>query len=201
MDRPDRCAGVLVTAVTVLLTAVALVVFPVPGSAARVRTGDQETAPRSVTHTPPDPHAVPAAFDLFAACLRSGMPAAGAARVVAESAPPGLAAALRRGADRLQLGADPADAWTGSGDDDILDDFARAARRSAKSGAPLSDTVADLATRFREETDDRVAEAIDRAGVLVSGPLGLCFLPAFVCLGIVPVVVGLARDVLGGGVL
>ena len=46
-----------------------------------------------------------------------------------------------------------------------------------------------------------MAAEIDRAGVLVSGPLGLCFLPAFVCLGIVPVVVGLARDVLGAGLM
>lgn len=31
-----------------------------------------------------------------------------------------------------------------------------------------------------------------RVGVLAVAPLGLCFLPAFVLLGIVPVVVGLA---------
>jgi hypothetical protein len=37
--------------------------------------------------------------------------------------------------------------------------------------------------------------------VLISGPLGLCFLPAFVCLGIVPVIAGLAGRVLGGGLL
>ena len=34
--------------------------------------------------------------------------------------------------------------------------------------------------------------------VLVAGPLGLCFLPAFVCLGIVPVVIGLADGMLPG---
>jgi hypothetical protein len=28
-------------------------------------------------------------------------------------------------------------------------------------------------------------------------PLGLCFLPAFVCLGVVPVVVGIAKGVFG----
>lgn len=33
---------------------------------------------------------------------------------------------------------------------------------------------------------------------MVSGPLGLCFLPAFICLGIVPVVIGLATRTLGG---
>jgi hypothetical protein len=37
--------------------------------------------------------------------------------------------------------------------------------------------------------------------VLISGPLGLCFLPAFIALGIVPVVIGLATTVLGNGLL
>lgn len=36
---------------------------------------------------------------------------------------------------------------------------------------------------------------------MIAGPLGLCYLPAFVCLGIVPVVAGLAGDVLGSGIL
>ncbi|UTT49013.1 type II secretion system F family protein [Rhodococcus gordoniae] len=185
----------------VLLGAASLVVAPTPRGATRLFS--TRTIADQTDTTPPDidPHALPAAFDLFAACLRAGMPAGSAARVVAEFAPPDLAAALRRGADRLALGADPAGAWEGSGTTDALDDFARAARRSAKSGAPLSDTVAELAVRHRAETEDRVAAEIDRAGVLVSGPLGLCFLPAFVCLGIVPVVVGLARDVLGAGLM
>jgi hypothetical protein len=30
--------------------------------------------------------------------------------------------------------------------------------------------------------------------VLITGPLGLCFLPAFFCLGVLPVVVGLAEQ-------
>jgi pilus assembly protein TadC len=34
-----------------------------------------------------------------------------------------------------------------------------------------------------------------RAGVLITVPLGLCFLPAFVCLGIVPVIAGLAKQI------
>ena len=129
-----------------------------------------------------DPHAVPVTLDLFAACLRAGLPTATAARAVADSAPPVLADALRRGADRLQLGADPADAWRSLGDDEVLEAFSRAERR-------------------RADAEDRTAAAIERAGVLVSGPLGLCFLPAFVCLGIVPVVIGLAGKVLSGGLL
>ena len=45
------------------------------------------------------------------------------------------------------------------------------------------------------------AAAAERARVLIAGPFGLCFLPAFVCLGIVPVVAGLAGDVLQSGLL
>jgi hypothetical protein len=41
--------------------------------------------------------------------------------------------------------------------------------------------------------------AAQRASVLIAGPLGLCYLPTFLCLGIVPVVAGLAGDVLGPG--
>ncbi|CKW18115.1 alanine rich membrane protein [Mycobacterium tuberculosis] len=43
--------------------------------------------------------------------------------------------------------------------------------------------------------------ALERAGVLIAGPLGLCFLPAFLCVGIVPLVVGLAGDVLQFGLV
>ena len=41
--------------------------------------------------------------------------------------------------------------------------------------------------------------AAQRASVLIAGPLGLCYLPTFLWLGIVPVVAGLAGDVLGPG--
>ena len=41
--------------------------------------------------------------------------------------------------------------------------------------------------------------AAQRASVLIVGPLGLSHLPTFLCLGIVPVVAGLAGDVLGPG--
>jgi hypothetical protein len=47
----------------------------------------------------------------------------------------------------------------------------------------------------------RAAATAERAAVLIAGPLGLCFLPAFVCLGIVPVVAALAGDLLQSGLL
>ena len=41
----------------------------------------------------------------------------------------------------------------------------------------------------------RIERDVRRAGVWVLAPLGLCFLPAFVCLGVVPLVLGIAGQV------
>ncbi|WP_186818341.1 type II secretion system F family protein, partial [Nocardia ninae] len=135
-------------------------------------------------------------------------PMAGAARAVAPGAPEPLGEALRRAADLLALGADPATAWeraaadeTGRAGAEEVESLARMARRSARSGASLAVAVGELAEQRRSAVEDAAAAKAERAGVLIGGPLGLCFLPAFVCLGIVPVVIGLAGRVLGGGLL
>jgi pilus assembly protein TadC len=64
----------------------------------------------------------------------------------------------------------------------------------------LAQGVADLADQSRLDAGDAARAAAERAAVLIAGPLGLCYLPAFLCLGIVPVVVGLAGEVLRSGV-
>ncbi|MGE2732704.1 type II secretion system F family protein [Mycolicibacterium vaccae] len=150
-----------------------------------------------------DTLAIASTLDLFAACLRSGMPVSAAASGVAATAPAAMAALLRRAADLLALGADPTLAWddpTGAAPAH-LDAFLRMARRSAASGAALAAGVEELAGQLRAAAADTAAAKAERASVLIAGPLGLCYLPAFLCLGIVPVVVGLAGDVLQSGVL
>jgi pilus assembly protein TadC len=104
--------------------------------------------------------------------------------------------ALGRVADLLALGADPATAWTPALDQPDTARLARAARRSARSGAAIAEVVEAVAADVRAEAADAVEARAERAGVLVTGPLGLCFLPAFLALGIVPVVVGLAGPLL-----
>ncbi|MGH3521756.1 MAG: type II secretion system F family protein, partial [Mycobacterium sp.] len=85
--------------------------------------------------------------------------------------------------------------------DTQTDALLRLARRSAASGAALADAGAELATPCRHVAAHSAGAAAERAGVLIAGPLGLCFLPAFVCLGVVPVVAGLAGDLLQSGLL
>ncbi|MGE2720226.1 type II secretion system F family protein [Mycolicibacterium celeriflavum] len=157
-------------------------------------------APRSVK--PDDPLAFASALDVLSACLRSGMAVAGAAAAAAPSAPPRVARVLARAADLLALGADPSTAWASPPDGDRnVDALLRLARRSASSGTALAQGVTDLATRSRDDAADAARAAAERASVLIAGPLGVCYLPAFICLGIVPVVAGLARDVLRSGIL
>jgi len=198
-----------VSAAAVLLAA-ALWIGPGP-SLVRARAGIPARGHRRrLAHSPahgPAPLAIASSFDILAVCLAAGMAVPAAAAAAAVSAPPKLARVLRRAADLLSLGADPVVAWSippglpvGAVDVQI-DALLRLARRSASSGAVLAGAVAELADQIRHDAAHAAAGAAERAGVLIAGPLGLCFLPAFVCLGIVPVVAGLAGDVLQPGLL
>ncbi|MCV7088745.1 type II secretion system F family protein, partial [Mycobacterium interjectum] len=124
------------------------------------------------------------------------------------SAPPQLAGVLRRAADLPDAGRRSRGGMVDSGGSvgwraraQHIDALLRLARRSASSGSALARGVAELADQSRQDAAHAATAAAERAGVLIAGPLGLCFLPAFVCLGIVPVVAGLAGDVLQSGLL
>ena len=148
-----------------------------------------------------DPLAAASCLDVLAACLSAGMATATATAAAAPLAPPVLADQLNRTAHLLALGAEPARAWADPGADGdrygvVL---ARLARRSAVSGAALAGGIAELADQVRADAGAAADAAAERAAVLIAGPLGLCHLPAFVCLGIVPVIAGLAGDLMLSG--
>ena len=143
-----------------------------------------------------DPWDEAAAWDRLAACLRAGLPLEHAARAVTPGLVPAAGAALGRMADLLALGADQVDAWEPALGEPTTARLARAARRSARSGAAVADVAESVAADVRAEAADTATARAERAGVLVTGPLGLCFLPAFLALGIVPVVIGLAGPLL-----
>lgn len=191
-----------------VLLAVALWIGPGP-SLVRARAGMpfRTRRPRPRPARGPDPLGVASSLDVLAVCLAAGMAVSTAAAATAVSAPPRLARVLRRAADMLALGADPSAAWSSPRDlpagsvDAQADALLRMARRSASSGAALAEGVAELAAQSRHDAAHAATATAERAGVLIAAPLGLCFLPAFVCLGIVPVVAGLAGRVLQSGLL
>lgn len=132
------------------------------------------------------------AWELLAVCLEAGLPVALAVSAAAQPLDGAAGARLRRVAGLLELGADPADAWRGAADLPALAAFARAAQRSAGTGSALAQVARTEGDRIHAELLDTAQARAQRAAVLITGPLGLCFLPAFLVLGIAPVVVGLA---------
>ncbi len=138
----------------------------------------------------------PRVADLLAACLSAGttMPAALSAVSTAMREP--TAGWLRRVVAQLELGADPARVWESVAGEPGLAAIGRAALRSDASGAPLAATLLLVAEELRREHRVRVEIAARSVGVRAVGPLGVCFLPAFLLLGVVPLVGSLIQGVL-----
>jgi Flp pilus assembly protein TadB len=144
----------------------------------------------------PDP-ALPLVLDLAAAALRSGRPMPAALILAAPAGRADTAAELNRVAALCRLGADPAQAWAGIARDGPLGPLVPVAVRSSASGSKLAAAFERLATDLRAERTAAAAVRAHRAGVSALAPLAACFLPSFVCLGVVPVIVGVARTSLG----
>lgn len=136
-----------------------------------------------------------AAWDLLAVCLRAGLAVPVAVEAAAARLSGGAGATLRRTAGLLALGAGAEEAWAGPAVLPEMATFGRAAARSAATGAALGRTAEAEAARLRADLADLAEARAQRAAVRITVPLGLCFLPAFLVLGIAPVVIGLAGEV------
>ncbi|WP_436758678.1 type II secretion system F family protein [Streptosporangium sp. V21-05] len=139
---------------------------------------------------------LPLAADLMVACLRAGQPITGAIDVTVEAVGGPLGERLAWVSGQLRLGAAPESAWQALESERSLAPLARAMSRAALSGAPVADVLIRLSDDSRRAARAASSAAAQRVGVQVVAPLGLCFLPAFVFLGIIPIVAGLAGEVL-----
>ena len=144
---------------------------------------------------------LPLALDLLAACLAGGAALPEAVRAVAAAVPGPCGTRLGAVCAALDVGSSAADAWQGlvvGVEDELAASAVRTLVRADTGGTPVAEAVGRLAHEARETARARGQEAAERAGVLAVGPLGLCFLPAFVLLGVVPVVAGLVGPLLAG---
>lgn len=139
---------------------------------------------------------LPLAADLLAAALRAGAPVDRSVLAVAEALGGPLADRLGRVGRTLLLGGEPAEAWSHLLAVAGADRLVAAALRSASSGAALAGALTRLADDLRADRSTAAEAAARRAGVLIVLPLGLCFLPAFILAGLVPVIVAVLGDVL-----
>ncbi|WP_343308297.1 type II secretion system F family protein [Streptomyces sp. SID5770] len=150
--------------------------------------GDEEEAARHL----------PLAADLLAACVASGASPGEAVEAVGRSLGGPLGERLARTAAELRLGGEPAEVWRRFGAIPGAMGLARCLERAGSSGAPSAEAVARHATALRAARARTAAAGARRAQVLISAPVGLCFLPAFLAVGVAPVVIGLATGLLKG---
>ena len=161
---------------------------------------------------------VPPLADLFAAGLAAGLQPAQAAVTVAQafggdhynlgggragrgpSTEPDrskltgidlLACRFHDAATAVLAGADPQAAWSALALEEATAPLAAAVIRAGRTGAPAAATVGRAARELREAASDALAAEVRTVGVRATAPLTLCFLPAFVFLGVLPTALSL----------
>ncbi|WP_282703380.1 type II secretion system F family protein [Streptomyces sp. CC219B] len=189
------CAGWL------LVGGVVGAVVGVTAAAAMDRWLGRRTAAGSGTECDPAEVArqLPLAADLLAACIAAGAGPVDAAEAVGEALGGPVGEGLARGAAEMRLGSEPGAAWQTLAAMPGAGPLAGLLERADVSGLPAAGPVARLAEDARADWARAATARARRAAVLVTAPVGLCFLPAFIAVGVLPVVIGLADGVLGGG--
>ena len=181
---------------------IAVASVPVAAGAAWLVTRSQRA--RAAARAP-EARSVAFVVELLAGVLAAGSPPELAIGRVAAAVAEHGSAALRHAVEPLsrvgrllQLGSDPAAAWGVLQPVPGYGPVADCGRRCAGSGARLAHALAGAASELRAGHQAEAVARAERVGVWTLLPLGLCFLPAFVCLGVLPVVLGVAAEVFGG---
>jgi pilus assembly protein TadC len=194
---PPRCVAVLAGVAVSLLAGGVIGVVAGAGVAIALDRALPRLEPRARRRDREAANAaLPFAADLLSAVLRAGAPLDSALRCVAGALDPPLARRLEQVAAACALGADPLEVWKPLDDLPAAVPIVRAAMRSGRSGAALAHALRRAADTTRAAAEAAGDAGGRRAGVLVVLPVGLCFLPAFVLLGVVPVASGVLAEVL-----
>lgn len=137
---------------------------------------------------------LPHVVRLLGVALTSGAPPADALEIVAAAMPGPAAERLRPVAVRLRLGADPTAGWAVLGADPALAPLGRALTRAEEAGVSVATSVVRLADDLARHSRADVERRARAVGVKAAVPLGLCLLPSFLLIGIVPLVGGLLAN-------
>lgn len=138
---------------------------------------------------------LPAAVHLIGACLAGGAPPGLALATVAAAMGGPVGEELLAVHHRLELGADPVAVWRDVAGHPQLAPLGRVLARAHESGASVRVAVERLAAELRDGALHDAQARARTVEVRSAAPLGLCFLPAFVLIGVVPLVAGIFSGV------
>jgi Flp pilus assembly protein TadB len=140
---------------------------------------------------------VPQAVDLMAACLAAGLSPGAALDQVAAAVTRPLADELDALSARLRVGVDPVTVWRDLSRHPQLGGLGRTVSRAVESGSSVAEAMLRLAEDLRRDTRAQLETRARAVGVKASLPLGVCLLPAFVLVGVVPLVAGSVTVLVG----
>ena len=132
-------------------------------------------------------------LELLAAQLRVGLAPLAALGTLAEAL---NSRALHTVCQRLQMGSGWGSAWSGSAAG-TFGELRDALAPAYTGGAPSTALLLSLADAHRLSERRAAERAAGKLSVALVVPLGLCSLPAFICLGIVPILISLLPTLTG----
>lgn len=158
----------------------------------RTANAESETEkPASPTDAAPVDTAL--VLELLAAQLRAGLAPLAALGTLAEAL---NSRALHTVCQRLQMGSGWGSAWSGSAAG-TFGELRDALAPAYTGGAPSTALLLSLADAHRLNERRAAERAAGKLSVALVVPLGLCSLPAFICLGIVPILISLLPTLTG----
>jgi len=190
--------------VTALVVAGCLLAAVSPWWAARsaverraARAGRGATAAARAAESTGEQVEIGVLLELLAAAVRAGasVPRALGAVGAAVGGPDG--AALRAAGAALVLGASWDAAWSACPERVVV--VQRALRPAWVHGAAPAPSLRAAGETLRQDRTAAAKAAAGRLAVHLVLPLGACYLPAFVLVGLLPVLISLGSGLLGGG--
>jgi len=131
---------------------------------------------------------LPQALDLMRACMGAGQPLRNAVETVAGAMGPPVSDLFEPVMNAISVGMSDSKAWQVLKGDPVMGFLARDLSRSSSWGTSVVEILAQHSTDLRRQGTTQRLEAAKAVGVKSVLPLGLCYLPAFMLLGVVPVV-------------
>lgn len=156
-----------------------------------VNAGSEAEKPTSPAGAAPVDTAL--VLELLAAQLRAGLAPLAALGTLAEAL---NSRPLRTVCQRLQMGSGWGSAWSGSAAG-TFSELRDALAPAYTGGAPSTALLLSLADAHRLSERRAAERAAGKLSVALVVPLGLCSLPAFICLGIVPILISLLPTLTG----
>ncbi len=139
---------------------------------------------------------LPLTLELLAGGLTAGTPLRLAVSEVSRVCDPSTGDVLRQLTASVEVGVSDEVAWRSLVADPVWGDVARDVSRGVANGSALADLLRRHAAEARDVCQQEALFSARQVGVAAVVPLMVCFLPAFLLTGVVPIIGGLLADLL-----